>query len=156
MPPLFEVPGWSVLTELASSTTSKKSKKRKRPQDPNTSPEKLESAQVNLDKLMNTLDRADSARRPPKKKHKGKQPTDSSGGVANKNSSATSPKGSVEKAKIKDDQELSKKPTETQQMHKEKGTTKSQHPTKVPDSKDPNLTVLQNRMKKKLDGARFR
>lgn len=156
-PPLFKVPGWPVSTELASSSSSKKSKKRKRAHDPNVSSGKLESAQVNLEKLMGTLDPADSVRRPPKKKHKGKQPTDSSERVANKKPVATTkPKDSVEKAATKDVKEPSKKPTETQLASKEKGKSKSQRPTKVDGSTNSNLTTLQNRMKNKLDGARFR
>jgi hypothetical protein len=153
-PPLFQVPGWSVSTELSSSSSSKKSKKRKGPHDPIASSFNLESAQINLKKLMDTLD---SVRLPPKKKHKGKQSNDPSEGVVNKKPVATTPpKDSVEKAKIKDVKGRPKKPTETQPKLKEKGGSKSKYPTKVPESGEPNLTALQNRMKKKLDGARFR
>src|ERR1700742_4865957 len=67
---LFEVPGWSVPTE-PSSSSSKKSRKRKRPRDNDGSLGKLESAQVNLDKLMDTLERAGPVKQPPKKRHKG-------------------------------------------------------------------------------------
>ena len=155
-PPLFEVPGWSVSTELASSP-SKKTKKRKRPHGSDAPSEKLESVQVNLEKLMHTLDPGESTKRPPKKKHKGKQSSDSCEGVADKKSPAAAPpKGSVKKGKIKDAREPPKKSTEARPMSKEKGESESQQPTKVINPRDPNLTTLQNRMKKKLDGARFR
>lgn len=152
--PLFEVPGWSVPTELASSSPSKKSKKRKRPHDNDASSEKLESVQVNLEKLMGALDRADPVKRP-KKKHKGKKSTDSSEGIAdNKPAAAKPPKVSIEKPK--DVRKPSKKPKGTHTAPKEKGVSKPHHSPKVADSEDPSLTTLQNRMKKKLDGARFR
>jgi len=157
---LFEVPGWSVSTEPLSPSPSKKSKKRKRPHDNDGSSEKLESAQVNLDKLMKTLERADSVTRPQKKKHKGKKSTGPPGGVAdNKSAAATPPKASPEKARpndVKDVKKLSKKPKGKHVTPKEKGVSKPDHPPKATDSGDPNLTTLQNRMKRKLDGARFR
>ena len=126
--PLFEVPGWSVSTIPASSSSSKKSKKRKRLHSDNASSEKLGSVQVNLEKLMESLERVDPVNRPPKKKHKGKK--------------------SAEKP--------SKESKGTHMGPKEKGRSKPQHPPKAVDSEDSNLTTLQNRMKKKLDGARFR
>jgi ribosomal RNA-processing protein 8 len=147
-PPLFDVPGWSVSTEPAPS---KRSKKRKRPNDSNASSDKLESAQVNLDKLMGTLDRVDPVKRPPKKRHKGKKSTDTPEGVADNKPTASTPlKDSLEKVKMADMKKPSKR---THQLPKEKGNHTPQHPTKVAD---PGLTTLQNRMKKKLDGARFR
>ena len=159
MPPhLFEVPGWSVPAE-PSSSSPKKSKKRKRPHDNDGSSEKLESIQVNLEKLMDTLERGDSVKRPPRKKHKGKKSPGSSEGVAdNKPTTATPPKVSPEKAKPKDVKKPPVKPMGTQTTPKEKGGPKPQHhdPPRVTDCVGPNLTTLQNRMKKKLDGARFR
>ena len=153
--PLFEVPGWSVPTEPASSSPPKKPKKRKRPHDNDASSEKLESAQVNLEKLMGALDRTEPVKRPPKKKHKGKKSTDSPEGVAdNKPTAATPPKVSPEEPK--DVRKPSKKPKGTRTAPKEKGVSKPHHSPKVADSEDPGLTTLQNRMKKKLDGARFR
>lgn len=147
--PLFEVPGWSVPTEPASSSPSKKSKKRKRPHDNDAPSEKLESAQVNLEKLMDALD---PVKRPPKKKHKGKKPTDSAEGVAdNKPTAATPPKVSPEKPK--DLRKPAKKPKGTP---REKGVPKPHRSPEVAGSEGPNLTILQNRMRKKLDGARFR
>lgn len=155
--PLFEVPGWSVPTELSSSSSSKKPKKRKRPQDNDGPSDKLESAQVNLDKLMGTLERADRVKRPPKKKHKGKQSTDSPEGVAdNRPTAATPPKALPEKLKPKVTKKPSDKPKGARTTPKEKGGSKQQHPPKATDSVDSSLTTLQNRMKKKLDGARFR
>jgi ribosomal RNA-processing protein 8 len=154
---LFDVPGWSVPTEPLSLSSSKQSKKRKRPHGTDASSEKLESAQVNLDKLMDTLERADPTKRPPKKKHKGKKSTDSAEGVAdNKFAAATLPKASSKKAKLKDVKGSSGEPKGTHTTSKEKGIPKPHHPPKTTDSVDPNLTTLQNRMKKKLDGARFR
>ena len=150
--PLFDVPGWSVPTEPASSSPSKKSKKRKRPHDNDASSEKLESIQVNLEKLIGALDQTGRVKRPPKKKHKGKKSTDSLEGVAdNKPTTATPPKVSPERPK--DVRKPSKKPKGTP---KEKGVSKPHHSPKVADSEEPSLTTLQNRMKKKLDGARFR
>lgn len=156
-PPLFEVPGWSVPTEPTPSSSSKKSKKRKRPHDPDASSEKFESAQVNLEKLVDTLGKVDSVKRPPKKRHKGKQLTDSSEGVADNRSTIVTPQTDfVGKANTKDVKNPSKKPTEAQKKSKEKGKSKSQHATNVADSVDPSLTTFQKGMKKKLDGARFR
>jgi ribosomal RNA-processing protein 8 len=152
--PLFEVPGWSVPTEPTSSSPSKKSRKRKRPHDDDAS-EKLGSAQVNLEKLMGALDRAGPVKRPPKKKHKGKKSTDSSEEITdNKPTAATSPK--VYPNKPKDVRKPSKKPKGVHKTPKEKGVSKPHHSPKVADSEDPSLTTLQNRMKKKLDGGRFR
>lgn len=151
--PLFDVPGWSVPTELASSPSAEKSKKRKRPHGPNASSEKLESAQVNLEKLMGTLDPPDSVKQPLRKKHKGKRQTGSFEGAANNQAAAAMrSRDSVEKGA----REPSIRSTGTRQMSKEKRKLKSQHPTRVANSGDPNLTTLQNQMKKKLDGARFR
>lgn len=152
-PPLFEVPGWSVSTEPVSPSSSKKSKKRKRPHDPNAS-EKLESAHVNLEKLMDTLDRG---KRPPRKKHKGKKSTDSSGVADNKPNAITPQEISPEKAKIEDAEKPSKKQKgRTHTVAKEKGKYKAEHHPTPTVSEDPSLTTLQNQMKKKLDGARFR
>jgi ribosomal RNA-processing protein 8 len=148
---LFDVPGWSVPTE-PSSSSSKKSKKRKRPRD-DASSEKLESVQVNLEKLMDTLD---PAKRPPKKKHKGK------GSAGSSKLQPTSPllppraDASLEKAKLKDAEKPSNKSKGAHTTPKEKGIPKPHNPPGVADSVDPSLTTLQNRMKKKLDGARFR
>jgi len=156
MPRLFEVPGWSVPVEPSPSSSSKRPKKRKRPHD-HDAPEKLESVQVNLEKLMDTLERADSVKRPPKKKHKGKKSAGSSERVVDNEPTAATPlKASPEKAQPKDVKKPSKKPKGTHATHKEKGTSKPQRPTKVAGSGDPNLTTFQNQMKKKLDGARFR
>ena len=150
--PLFEVPGWSVPTEPAPSSPSKKSKKRKRPHDNDAPSEKLESAQVNLEKLMGALDRPDRVKRPPKKKHKGKKSTDSSEGITNnKPTAATPPKVSPEKPK-----DVRKPPKKPKGTPKEKGVSKPHHSPEVADSRGPSLTTLQNRMRKKLDGARFR
>lgn len=154
---LFEVPGWSVAAEPLPPSSSKKSKKRKRPHDGDGSSEKLESAQVNLDKLMDTLERVDSVKRPPKKRHKGKKPAGSSEGtVNNESAAAVPPKASSGRAKLKDVKKPSNKPKGTQTTPKEKGGSKPQHSPKVADSVGSNLTTLQNQMKKKLDGARFR
>jgi len=155
-PPLFDIPGWSVPTEPSSSSSSKKSRKRKKPHDDDASSGKLESAKVNLDKLMGTLDRADPVKRPPRKKHKGKKSAGSLEGATDNDSATAPPKPPPEKTERKDVKKPSKKPKGTQTTPKEKGRSRPQHPPKVADSADPNLTTLQNRMKKKLDGARFR
>lgn len=148
---LFEVPGWSVPTEPSSSSSSKKSRKRKRPHDNDASSGKLESTQVNLDKLMDTFDH------PPKKKHKGKKSTGLLASVADDKSTAVPPpKAPPVKAELRDTKKPSKQPKGTQTKPKEKGGSRLQYPPKVADSVDPNLTTLQNRMRKKLDGARFR
>jgi ribosomal RNA-processing protein 8 len=155
-PPLFQVPGWSVGTEPVSSSSSKKSKKRKRPHGLDAPSEKLESVQVNLEKLMDTLDRGDSVKGPPKKKHKGKQRMVPSEGAADNKPATAAPSSDSVKAKTGDARKPSKKPTKSLPASKEKGKSESQYLTKVSESEDSNLTVLQNRMKKKLDGARFR
>jgi len=106
---------------------------------------------------MKTLEQADSATRPPKKKHKGKKSTGPSVGVAdNRSTAATPPKAFPEKAELKDVKKLSKKPKGKHAVPKEKGVSEPDRSPKVADSKDPNLTTLQNRMKRKLGGARFR
>ena len=154
---LFDVPGWSVPTEPSSSSSSKKSRKRKRPHDNDESSGKLESAHVNLDKLMKTLERADPVKRPPRKKHKGKKSTGSPEGVVGDESAAASPpKAAPKKAELRDTMKPPKKSKGPHTTPKEKGGFRPQHPPKGADSVDPNLTTLQNRMKKKLDGARFR
>jgi len=151
--PLFQVPGWSVSTEPASSSSSKKSKKRKRPHDHDA----LDGFESDLQKHIDALGRAIAAKQPPKKKHKGKRSKDSSEGVAdNKPTAATPPKASSKKAKPKDVRTPSKKSKGTHPAPKEKGTSEKHRHPKVADSEDPGLTTLQNGMKKKLDGARFR
>ena len=154
---LFEVPGWSVPTEPSSSSSSKKSRKRKRPHDDDASSGKLESARVNLDKLMDTLERADPVKRPSKKRHKGKASTGPPEGIADDEPAVVKPpKASPVKAELKDVRKPPKQRKGRQAKPEEKGRSRPQHPPKVADSVDPNLTTLQNRMKQKLDGARFR
>ena len=74
----------------------------------------------------------------------------------NEPTTAALPKAAPERAELKDLKKPSKKPKGTQITPKEKGRSKPQHPPKAADPADQNLTTLQNRMKKKLDGARFR
>jgi len=106
---------------------------------------------------MDTLERADPVKRPPKKKHKGSKSTGLPEGFAVDDSVAPAPpKPPPVKAELKDVRKPSKQLKGTQRTPKEKGGSKPQYPPKVADSVDPNLTTLQNRMKKKLDGARFR
>lgn len=156
-PPLFEVEGWTIPTEPTSSSSSKKAKKRKRSHDNDAPPENLESDVVDLEKLMDVFDRTDPIKQPPKKKHKGKKSAGLSEAVAdNRPPTATPPKASPEKAKPNHVKKPSKEPKETLTSPKEKGVPKPHHPPKAASSGDPGLTGLQNRMRKKLDGARFR
>ncbi|KAI0265153.1 methyltransferase-domain-containing protein [Gloeopeniophorella convolvens] len=151
---LFEVPGWSVPDAPASM-----SKKRKRPANVGDQ-DKVQSAAVNLDKLMNKLaarsggkhhrkeigtfknqERHRKKERPQPKKHEPQHAV-----AAERNSGTSDPEPKAKKKKKSRDAAETKPDTP-----RPSSSTRS-----PPHSPGATLTSLQHGMKQSLDGARFR
>jgi ribosomal RNA-processing protein 8 len=147
--PLFEVPGWSMSTDPVKNAT--KSRKRKRSiEHDDDEDDKLQAAQINLDKLMETLKGGDTNEKPKKKKQKSKKHD-----IGN----SSDPKNNKEKKGGKDDLSSQKKPNDKKTKRKDESSI--QTTAKLQKQADPSpgtkgLTKFQNRMKHSLDGARFR
>jgi ribosomal RNA-processing protein 8 len=148
---LFDVPGWTMSSEPVKEAAST-SKKRKRPVDHDD--EKFASAQVNLDKLMETLKGGeDSHGKPKRKRQKGKKlekGTEDEKTDRKKDSSPERKKGEKDRAAPSQ-----KKPKEKKQKAADTHlivTRADPESTPAPGG----LTIFQNRMKQSLDGARFR
>jgi ribosomal RNA-processing protein 8 len=168
---LFQVPGWSMPTAPVSTLPQSASKKRKRPAARDV--DKVQSAEVNLDKLMQKLEGVrdrDDKQGPKKKKQKhGKTPQgpDSkayedatpSKGKGKKSSSLGGSNGHIHSAK-----ESSRPPPQKKQKQKlkkpdvKKPSLSDQQPRNLSPAADgvSGLTSLQKGMKESLDGARFR
>lgn len=170
---LFEVPGWTVPGGPSSDSGSRK---RKRPSStPKKSSEKLQHAEMNIEKLMKTLEdkaspAASSSKRGQKaKKINGRQASKletRKSSVANNEdrepieSKSKSKKRSMRESTSsaqafgKDSQVMkdSQKPGKTQV------TLARDAPRATGEGNDAeaNLTTLQRKMKQSLDGARFR
>ncbi|KIL00275.1 hypothetical protein PAXRUDRAFT_821814 [Paxillus rubicundulus Ve08.2h10] len=149
---LFQVPGWSVSSQPLS-TTQRSSKKRKRAGSQDLG--QLRSAQVNLDKLINTLgDRAAHHDGDVPNKNKNKpnqrtsQPSRKNPCASKKHGKATNsgapPKKNANKKKTK--AESTPQPASFERNSKFPTTTRG----------NTSLTALQRNMKESLDGARFR
>ncbi|EGO01861.1 hypothetical protein SERLA73DRAFT_177408 [Serpula lacrymans var. lacrymans S7.3] len=160
---LFEVPGWSLPSAPVTSSSQSTSKKRKRPADDG---HKLESATVNLDKLMKTLEGKDSVSSQASKKKKKTQKANV-GGKQSRPSKESNMKQSSPVAKSTARQDIPHNPDKDSRKGK-KNKNKSKPDVTVPPKKpstkidvslshdDSSLTTLQKGMKGSLDGARFR
>ncbi|KAF9469016.1 methyltransferase-domain-containing protein [Collybia nuda] len=163
----FDIPGWTVSTSpVAESSQTKVSKKRKRP--PNDS-DKLQSAEINLDKLVRKLKWKDgtdtrspggsekkkvSRKAEMKREKKSKvQMVDSE--TKKKTISRPMPLKAVDRTSVS-----SERPAKRQKMKPvviEASSTSSLSTTKNADGgSSTGLTALQKGMKQSLDGARFR
>jgi ribosomal RNA-processing protein 8 len=161
---LFQVPGWSMPAAPVSALSQSTSKKRKRPATQEV--DKVQSVEVNLDKLMQKLGRDHEDEQGPKKKKSkhGKTPQ----GMDTRDESATSSKGKKKNPSslgvvALSVAESSKPPTKVKQKKKkkpvaEKASSSEQQPRNTSPAADgvSGLTSLQKGMKESLDGARFR
>lgn len=149
---LFQVPGWSVPSTLVPA-----SKKRKR--RASHSPDDLQSAQANLEKLVRMLgdDTRSGDSQPSKKKASGKARSHNNDG--NRSSQAgkgdpSTPKDPSRSAPIA--------PKGKKNKHNESKSSSSvttsglSGPTWKPSRSNQGLTSMQKNMKESLDGARFR
>lgn len=170
--PLFDIPGWSVSAPPVTESSTHVSKKRKRPSSDSL---KLQSAEVNLEKLVKRL--------------KDKSSVEVEGGQSSKKRGKTSDAGPSKKTERKRDKEIKAKsgdvgekkliPRPKPTKGSEKSSVASPGPTKKVNvrllstepsaaptttsatkkgghSHVPTLTPLQQGMKQSLDGARFR
>ncbi|KAG1753879.1 methyltransferase-domain-containing protein [Suillus paluster] len=161
---LFEVPGWSVPTAPVSILAQSTSKKRKRPAAQDA--DKMQSAEVNLDKLMQKLGSVGNRedKQGPKKKKKKQERTtrapDTKGAHATSNKATekvSSPHGGSIEQPVKGVSGLRKKVKQKKSLKHDAGKPE-QRPRNVSPAVDevPGLTSLQKGMKESLDGARFR
>ncbi|KAH7916100.1 methyltransferase-domain-containing protein [Hygrophoropsis aurantiaca] len=166
---LFEVPGWSVPSAPVSEISQSTSKKRKRPVPQDG--DKLQSAEVNLDKLMRKLagDSKDLDKQAPKKKktkhekphvenpqgngHKSVVVNAKKGkGKTSLNSNAHTPETPDKKS---DAPAKKKKDGKSRAVnHASKDGSTAEPP--VASTSQSGLTSLQKGMKDSLDGAKFR
>lgn len=137
---LFDVPGWSVSSEPLTSTSKTKGRKRKREDGISNT---LSKAAKNVEVLMNQLGR------PETKRSKRKRRSEDERLVLEDNSPSTIPKlVSTQKGVNKEVKMHSEvKPTTNSRIE-------SSHRGKSMD--DQKATPLQSKMKKSLEGAKFR
>lgn len=172
---LFEVPGWSVKAAPVREESQQVSKKRKRP----SSHTQMESAEVNVEKLMARLANAHpevtSTQTPESKKRKKtpRQKDASKVGAEGTKAQPTMPSRASEKIKQSSDNGVgtATKSAESKPKKKAAASAKTKNAadssstqpsvsTPIADGqraqKNSNLTALQKSMKESLDGARFR
>lgn len=162
MPPLFNVPGWSVTSDPVS--TQHHSKKRKRTAS-SEEQDLLRNAQANLDKLIDSLGGSDGSSKK-KRKRKLNEPTSQPSPSDQRREVLHPPGKSHSQAKdavptTVDSPTTSGKATLPRKKAKTKNakhvvqpTNTSEHSVVVQDT--GGLTLLQRSLKKSLDGARFR
>ncbi|KAJ3549532.1 hypothetical protein NMY22_g851 [Coprinellus aureogranulatus] len=179
MPQLFDVPGWSVPESSTASTTKlpKSSKKRKRPASDTSS--KLFSAEFNVEKIMEKLKETtrpkndfagkpsrDEGKKERKKKRKQgtkqhEEPTSEKPPLQRKISTPKplQPRGKVPKDNGRAGQELLRPAKRHKADHASEDPSQKKVGKKTDRAaveEESGLTVLQKRMKEKLDGAKFR
>lgn len=162
---LFEVPGWT-MPSAPMTDIAQRSGKRKRPSDAS----KVQSAEVNLEKLMKKLKKNGASTSPQAKgkttrkipdpstarsKEKGSRPKgDESrkavGGKVKQNIS-----GPTEKYPVSTKDATGSLPSSKRKVKKD-AQAQSKNLPKKSSSQIAGLTTLQNNMKQSLDGARFR
>jgi hypothetical protein len=163
---LFDIPGWSVSAPPVAESSSHVSKKRKRPASEFNN---LQSAEVNLEKLVKRLKgKGDAEVRDSKGKSKAGEKAELKRERERKSKTQTlhvedkkktisrpMPLKAVGRTSI-----VSERPTKRQKTKpvvSEASSTPSVSPAKkVDDASTAGLTVLQKGMKHSLDGARFR
>ena len=158
---LFEVPGWSVSSTLASASTSRVSKKRKRP---GSNPESGRSTEVNLEKLVKKLhtqkstDIANSRTTKNRHKNKGKKRIrDAALSKAEDDTFERSADEATSTLKLATPHDtLNKKSTSPTVVSKKKEANKIGKDGPSTPGVIEDLTAMQKVMKQSLDGARFR
>ena len=169
---LFEVPGWSVPSVPVASSSSHSKKRKRRDSEADS---KVQSAAVNVEKLIAKLGQG-SAEQPKKKSNKGKgkaveRALPEQKGVAGKKKKPQPARGGedVEDAPQPRAAAGSSKQQKNKKQKSDQSDKSKQHETTAPPSakqpapqgkKSPSLakglTALQANMKHSLDGARFR
>lgn len=166
---LFQVPGWSMPTAPVSTLPQSISKKRKRPAAQDV--DKVQFAEVNLDKLMQKLggirDHDSEDKQGPNKRKRKHGKT--SQGLDTKDGHAMSSKGKVKitsslggSSGVEHSVKESSKPPKKMKQKKSKldagKPSSSEQQPRVSPAVDgvSGLTSLQKGMKNSLDGARFR
>ncbi|EPT02791.1 hypothetical protein FOMPIDRAFT_55039 [Fomitopsis schrenkii] len=148
--PLFEVPGWSVTGAPAESHGGKK---RKRPSsDGNTN--KLETAHINFEKLMDKLEASDAAPaggKKQKKERKRPKGEPDARGSARPTGLATSGGKQQGKKRKRDEAPIQQRGRRSAPIHEGDAAGGSK-----PALQQQKLTKLQAGLKSSLDGARFR
>lgn len=155
---LFDIPGWSVTTAPVTETSKTESKKRKRP---SSESDRLQSAELNLEKLVKRLKGKPASNRdvvPPreaktstgKKKEKKRGKNAGASEETKKTISRPKPLKAAEKGSIPSPRANKKIKTN----HEATETASSTNITFV--SQEAGLTARQQGMKQSLDGARFR
>lgn len=169
---LFDVPGWTVASEPIKDPATTTSKKRKRPVDHDE--DKVPAAQINLDKLMDTLkDGGEGTREKSKRKRQKGKKSDNETTKAvddkqhkgvDRRQDASLQKKKGERDAVPDHEKDSAPPKKLRERKRAKKSdpdaqVKPDVPTDAADADAPapgGLTTFQNRMKQSLDGARFR
>ncbi len=176
---LFEVPGWTVPSALVAESSN--SRKRKRPDTNGAPANKIQSAAINVEKLMKKLSAAEKeGEEYPKKKGKkgnagGKPSAQRSEGERKKGQGkGAQPTKREREEKRKDvsvarvdvkgaDEHLGKKNKKNQAAEEKSYSADNatkEHPALSPSHKNKGpaegLTTMQANMKQSLDGARFR
>jgi ribosomal RNA-processing protein 8 len=163
---LFEVPGWS-MTSAPAPAPSAVSKKRKRP--PGKDADSLHSAEINLEKLVKSLQKADPGGNVKKKSKRKEKRVSQKAGENNQRGKVVdgSPSGrenakSVSSPKtlkpLKQTQSSADPPVKARKKDISDASSAAETAKPASPTKDSgaSLTKLQKSMKSSLDGARFR
>ncbi|PAV20800.1 ribosomal rna-processing 8 [Pyrrhoderma noxium] len=159
---LFEVPGWSVPADM-HPVTSQNARKRKRPVPETTS--KLQTAEVNVEKLMKSIDNSRELgnRKNDKKKIKVATTSGKDGGpdhnlsdqkthtTSRSNDEHKKSKGLKKNTQEKKSRDIAEKKSRPQSDIGEKKLVEN-----AQQSRDTHLTGLQSKMKDRLVGSKFR
>ena len=164
---LFQVPGWSVPSAPVPDELGQSSKKRKRPHS--TDPHKLESAQINIEKLTSKLKHISpevGVRENDRLFRSSEGHSAESGKKKHKKKSSDVQKDSVPQQSSPSKEATDSGANKSQSTLPPKKKAKSKHPESLPTKTSPaangnmpssmDLTTLQKRLKDKLEGARFR
>jgi ribosomal RNA-processing protein 8 len=153
---LFEVPGWSVKTAPVPEQSQQVSKKRKRP---NSHRDDIQSAEVNIEKLMAKLANKELEGSPPApKKRKNAQnqyqaaPSTAERRREGKTAQNPDTPSVLPSLKTKKEEKKKQKVDPSPNLP----AKAIQLPPKVPTPSNTHLTLLQKSMRDSLDGARFR
>lgn len=162
---LFEVPGWTIPSAPKPQSSTKSKKRKLHSQDA----QKVESAAVNIDKLIASLGNSETSQAGPKKskrKRKDKHEVESPGkpgesaagtsnGLINKSKKLRTPGPKEEEGK---EERVSKKRRKVPEKAELADRTLKHAPPMPKNVGEPpiHLTPMQAQMKQSLNGARFR
>lgn len=154
---MFEVPGWSVETAPVKEIHETPSKKRKRPNSERLSLETNGTFDKIMEKFAKSEKKAENKRTPKKKQDKQQLKTRRKSDASHVNPLTISrPKPLKPRVSVDGD---SARPTKKVKTHRDSISPPTFASTLTlipPPSSNPPLTVLQQRMRRSLDGARFR